>query len=96
MTDTSFKQAYDILQKHADTLRNQQEPNIDDLLTIVTESVAAYKVCQQRIDAVDKALQQALNGAGITPPDSPVELPPADHDISSPIHPAFDDSDIPF
>ena len=27
---------------------------------IVTESMAAYKVCQTRIDAVDKALKEAL------------------------------------
>ena len=43
--------------KIAETLREQTEPNIDELLAIVTESVAAYKVCQTRIDAVDKALK---------------------------------------
>jgi hypothetical protein len=43
------------------TLRNQDEPNIDDLLTIVTESVGAYKVCQARIDAVEKAMEKALS-----------------------------------
>ena len=47
----SFREAYGVLQRHAQTLRNQDEPNIDDLLTIVTESVNAYKVCKQRIDA---------------------------------------------
>ncbi|SEB99615.1 Exodeoxyribonuclease VII small subunit [Burkholderia sp. WP9] len=65
MSEKSFKQAYGVLQKHAETLRNQQEPNIDDLLTIVTESVAAYKVCKERIDAVEMALEQALSGAGV-------------------------------
>ena len=53
----SFKEAYGTLQKHAATLREQKEPNIDDLLRVVTESVSAYKVCQERIDAVEKALQ---------------------------------------
>ncbi|WP_369801338.1 exodeoxyribonuclease VII small subunit, partial [Acidovorax sp. SD340] len=43
----SFREAYGVLQRHAQTLRNQDEPNIDDLLTIVTESVNAYKVCKQ-------------------------------------------------
>lgn len=57
---TSFKEAYGVLQRHAETLRNQREPNIDDLLTIVTESVDAYKVCKERIDAVQKALEVAL------------------------------------
>ena len=56
-----------MLQRHAETLRNQREPNIDDLLKIVTESVDAYKVCQVRIAAVEKALEQALGGAGVEP-----------------------------
>ncbi|MGI4778378.1 MAG: exodeoxyribonuclease VII small subunit [Janthinobacterium lividum] len=60
----SFKQAYGVLQKHAQTLRDQREPNIDDLLMIVTESVAAFGVCKARIDAVEKALEQALGGTG--------------------------------
>jgi exodeoxyribonuclease VII small subunit len=42
----------------------QAEPNIDDLLTIVTESVGAYKVCKERIDAVEKALEEALAEPG--------------------------------
>jgi exodeoxyribonuclease VII small subunit len=62
MSET-FKQSYGVLQKHAQTLRKQNEPNIDDLLTIVEESVAAYKVCQTRIDAVEKALEAALGNA---------------------------------
>lgn len=66
MAETTFKQAYGVLQAHAESLRNQQEPNIDDLLTIVTESVEAYKVCKERIDAVERALEQALNGAGVS------------------------------
>jgi exodeoxyribonuclease VII small subunit len=61
---TSFKEAYGTLQRHAQTLREQREPNIDDLLRVVTESVAAYKVCSERIDAVDKALQAALGEGG--------------------------------
>jgi exodeoxyribonuclease VII small subunit len=61
MAVTSFRDAYGVLQRHAETLRNQQEPNIDDLLNIVTESVDAYKVCKERIDAVEKALAQALS-----------------------------------
>lgn len=37
----SFKESYDVLQRHAAALRNQSEPSIDDLLRIVEESVAA-------------------------------------------------------
>lgn len=57
----TFKEAFNVLNKHAETLRIQQEPNIDDLLNIVNESVQAFKVCQQRIDAVEQALAQALS-----------------------------------
>src|SRR5690606_2991308 len=60
MTYTTFREAYGALKNHAETLRSQQEPNIDDLLHIVEDSVAAFKVCQQRIDAVEKALEAAL------------------------------------
>lgn len=56
----TFREAYGVLQEHAETLREQSEPDIDNLLAIVTESVAAYKVCKERIDAVEKALQAAL------------------------------------
>lgn len=69
-TTTTFRQAYGVLQKHAETLRNQDEPNIDDLLTIVTESVGAYKVCQERIDAVEKALEKALGDTGAAAKDA--------------------------
>lgn len=60
----TFKEAYGVLQGHAETLRNQTEPNIDDLLAIVEESVSAYRVCKERIDAVEKALEQALTDVG--------------------------------
>ncbi|NMM08311.1 exodeoxyribonuclease VII small subunit [Polaromonas sp.] len=67
MATKTFKEAYGVLQQHAQTRRDQQEPNIDDLLTIVTESVAAYKTCQERIDAVEKALEKALSDTGAAP-----------------------------
>lgn len=65
MSGATFRENYEILQRHAQTLREQDEPNIDDLLAIVTESVQAYKVCQARIEAVEKALAQALEGSGV-------------------------------
>ena len=65
MEQHTFREAYRVLQKHAESLREQQEPNIDDLLKIVTESVTAYKVCKTRIDAVEEALKAALEGAGV-------------------------------
>jgi exodeoxyribonuclease VII small subunit len=65
MSERTFRDAYGVLQRHPETLRNQREPNIDDLLAIVTESVEAYKVCKIRIDAVEQALEQALGGANV-------------------------------
>lgn len=93
MSEKTFKQAYGVLQEHAETLRNQQEPNIDDLLTIVTESVAAFNVCKERIDAVEKALEQALSGAGVSSRSvEEDDVPPI---RASSKHPALDD-EIPF
>ena len=64
MATKTFKEAYGVLHGHAQTLRDQNEPNIDNLLSIVTESVDAYKVCKERIDAVEKALEKALSDTG--------------------------------
>lgn len=61
----TFKEAYAALQKHAHTLRSQQEPDIDNLTMIVSESVSAYKVGKERIDAVEKTLEQAPGNAQI-------------------------------
>lgn len=96
MTEPTFKQAYGTLQRHAEALRTQREPNIDDLLTIVTESVDAYKVCKKRIDAVEKALEQALGSTG-------VDAAPVAEVAGSTVRPpssagggVADDDDIPF
>ena len=83
MKAKTFREAYAILNGHAETLREQTEPNIDELLAIVTESVAAYKVCQARIDAVDKALKEALRDV------DPGEATADDHTQADP-------DDIPF
>lgn len=93
MATKTFKEAYGVLQQHAQTLRNQQEPNIDDLLSIVTESVDAYKVCKQRIDAVEKALEKALSDTGSA---APKETARATKAPPPPIPTDVDDQDIPF
>lgn len=92
MATKTFKEAYGVLQGHAETLREQQEPNIDDLLKIVTESVDAYKVCKERIDAVEKALEKALSDAGTVarePARAARQSPPPMPDME-------DEGDIPF
>ena len=94
MSET-FRESYGVLQKHAQTLRKQSEPNIDDLLTIVEESVAAYKVCQTRIDAVEKALEKALSGAQQQSKDA-ADPPRAKPPDSVSAAPDGMDDDIPF
>jgi exodeoxyribonuclease VII small subunit len=111
MTQRTFKDAYGVLQKHAESLRDQDEPNIDDLLTIVTESVDAYKVCKERIDAVEAALKAALDGAGVgaatqgsaaadrTVDANVARAPSASRSARSAVPPAgadADDDDVPF
>lgn len=92
MSETTFKEAWGVLQKHAQTLRNQSEPNIDDLLGIVTESVQAYKVCQSRVEAVEKALEEALKGSG-----AERKLAPAPAPTEAAARPADDgEDDVPF
>ena len=90
MATESFKEAYGVLQRHAQTLREQREPSIDDLLSIVTESVQAYKVCQQRIEAVEKALEKALSDTGAPTGNSPAL------GAAEPAVLADDSDDIPF
>ena len=46
-----------------DELLLVDKPGPDYLLAIVTESVAAYQVCQSRIAAVEQALEKALGEA---------------------------------
>lgn len=93
MAVPTFRQAYGVLQGHAQTLREQQEPNIDDLLSIVTESVNAYKVCKERIEAVERALEKALNDTGAMSRESSrdVRVPTSQGEPFS-----DDDEEIPF
>ena len=93
MATKTFKEAYGVLQRHAQTLRNQQEPNVDDLLNIVTESVDAYKVCKERIDAVEKALEKALSDTGKPARE---EARPSRKPGPTPLQDMDDDQEIPF
>ncbi|WP_290002084.1 exodeoxyribonuclease VII small subunit [Faucicola atlantae] len=60
-TPTDFQSAYQLLKANAQQLQSSQQPNIDELMAIVEQSIAAYKVCQTRIDAVERALNQAFD-----------------------------------
>ena len=91
ISETTFKEAWDVLQRHAQSLRNQSEPNIDDLLGIVTESVQAYKVCQSRVEAVERALEEALKGSGAERQVEPAPAEQASADSAD-----VGDDDVPF
>lgn len=56
----SFKEGYEILKRNAELLDAQQEPDIDNLMKIVKESMAAYKACKTRVDAVQQALDDTF------------------------------------
>ncbi|XID75782.1 exodeoxyribonuclease VII small subunit [Alkanindiges sp. WGS2144] len=64
MTDSTpnFKQAFDTLKQNAATLEEQQEPDIDQLMVLIEESMQAYKICKQRIEAVQQALNRTFEG----------------------------------
>ena len=75
MTDTAttpdnFKDAYQILKTNADRLEQSDALDIDNLVAIVEESLAAYKVCQSRIDAVESALTSVFAKADVTTEDA--------------------------
>lgn len=63
MTDEtlSFKQGYDILKRNAELLESQEEPDIDNLMKIVEESMDAFKACKSRVDSVQQALNETFN-----------------------------------
>lgn len=56
----NFKQAFDVLKQNAERLEDQQEPDIDQLMEIVEESMQAYKICKQRIKVVQEALSHSF------------------------------------
>lgn len=63
-TDTptqDFKTAFNTLKNNAQALQASTDPNIDELMAIVEESINAYKICQNRIAAVQNALDEAFS-----------------------------------
>lgn len=56
MTEKSYTEAFAILQKNAQMLEKLDQVDLDQLIPIVEESMSAYKICKQRIDSIQKAL----------------------------------------
>lgn len=61
VTPSTFKEAYDILKQNADMLEQSETLDIDNLVSVVERSIGAYKVCQERISAVEMALKNAFD-----------------------------------
>lgn len=58
--ELSFKDGYSLLKKNAALLEAQEEPDIDNLMKIVEESMNAYKACKSRVDAVQQTLNETF------------------------------------
>jgi exodeoxyribonuclease VII small subunit len=58
---TTFADAYQILKTNAEQLENADTLDIDGLVATVEQSIQAYKVCQERISAVEQALQKTFD-----------------------------------
>jgi exodeoxyribonuclease VII small subunit len=56
----SFNAAYEVLKNNAVLLSHQQEPDIDQLLPLVEESIKAYNICKARLEAVQQALEKQI------------------------------------
>ena len=63
----SFNTNYRILKETADWLSRQEEPDIDQLVPRVERAMGAYRICKERLEAVQQTLGQCLRdgkGAG--------------------------------
>ena len=62
---TTYREAFSFLKGTAEGMRNQEDPDIDELVVKVTDSVAAFKLCHKRINAVEAAIKEAIDAAGV-------------------------------
>jgi|GEM_PF-1126453 len=56
----SFNHHFNNLKQIAEKLKNQSEPNIDELIPLVQSSVNSYQACQARLESVSQALAELL------------------------------------
>ncbi len=56
----NFTKSYETLKNIAETLRNQREPNVDELIPMLEEATKAYKICKSRLESVQLALKEYL------------------------------------
>lgn len=56
-----YREHYEKLRAIAQRLAGEDAIDIDELVPLVDEASAAYKVCRERIEAVEKALAERLD-----------------------------------
>ncbi|ALG68522.1 exodeoxyribonuclease VII small subunit [Beggiatoa leptomitoformis] len=54
---TDYQRNYNKLKTIAETMRQEEALDIDQLIPLVEEASKAYKACQERIAAVEKVLK---------------------------------------
>jgi exodeoxyribonuclease VII small subunit len=64
-----FTKNYGKLKEISEHLRTQKEVNIDELIPMVEQATAAYKVCQERLNTVKEALEKYMPESIIEPKD---------------------------
>lgn len=58
--ENNFTHNYKILKEISEKLRNQTEPNIDELIPQIEKAMKAYQICQERLEHVSKAISKML------------------------------------
>jgi exodeoxyribonuclease VII small subunit len=48
------------LKEISEKLKNSEDIDIDSLIPMIEEATSAYKICKERIDQVEKLLQEKL------------------------------------
>ena len=56
----TFKQNYDTLKRVSESIKNQNEPDIDAIVPLVDEALLAYSACKERLSMVKQALGEKL------------------------------------
>ena len=56
----SYAKNREILRTIAERLRTETEIDIDELIPLVDQASAAYKICRERVDAVEKLIKERL------------------------------------
>lgn len=58
---SNFQEAYNTLKANAHAIEHSDVLDIDALVATVEASIEAYKICLERIEAVEQALDKAFD-----------------------------------